>query len=46
MSNMVKNYQKVLEVINTLEMLINQLVKAGKKVKMSDIEVVALSLTA
>ena len=46
MSNIVKNYQKVLEVINTLETPINQFVTAGRKVKMSDIEVVALSLTA
>ena len=46
MSNIVKNYEKVLEVINTLELPINQQVKAGRKAKMSDIEVVALSLTA
>lgn len=46
MSNIVKNYQKILEVINTLELPINQHVTAGRKVKMSDIEVVALSLTS
>lgn len=46
MSIIVKNYQKVLEVINTLKLPINQYIKAGRKVKMSDIEIVALSLTA
>ena len=46
MSNIVKNYQKVLEVISSLEIPINQYVTAGRKVKMSDIEVVALSLTS
>ena len=46
MSNIVKNYEKVLDVLNTLELPINQQVKAGRKPKMSDVEVVALSLTA
>ena len=45
-SNIVKNYEKVLEVLNTLELLINQQVIAGRKQKMSDNEVVALSFTA
>ena len=45
-SNIVNNYEKVLEVLNTLELLINQQVIAGRKQKMSDIEVVALSFTA
>ena len=46
MSNIVKNYNKILEVINLLEMPQNQVIRAGRKNKMSDIEVVALSLTA
>ena len=46
MSNIVKNYNKILEVINLLEMPQNQAIRAGRKNKMSDIEVVALSLTA
>ena len=46
MSNIVKNYQKVLEALNTLKLPINQHVKAVRKVKITDIEVVALSLTA
>ena len=46
MSNIVKNYNKILEVINLLEMPQNQVIRAGRKKKMSDIEVVALSLTA
>ena len=45
-SNIVKNYENVLEVLNTVELLINQQVIAGRKQKMSDIEVVALSFTA
>ena len=45
-SNIVNNYEKVLEVLNTLELLINQQVIAGRKQKMSDTEVVALSFTA
>ena len=45
-SNIVNNYEKVLEVLNTLELLINQQVIAGRKQKMSDNEVVALSFTA
>lgn len=46
MSNIVKNYRKVLEVIEPLYQGFEQVVKVGTKPKMSDIEVVALALTA
>ena len=46
MSNIVINYRKVLETIEPLFETIGQPTKVGRKPKMSDIEVVALSLTA
>ena len=42
----VKNCCKVLEHSNTLQKLINQDTTVGRKVKLFDIEKVALSLTA
>lgn len=45
MLNLVKNYIKILEVLNSLEME-HPLNKSGRKPKMSDLEVVALSFTA
>ena len=46
MSNIVKNYLKVLEVISSLNCELEFKSGVGRKVKMSDIEVFALSLTA
>lgn len=46
MSNIVKNYFRVLEVISSLNIDFNDSFRVGRKEKMSDIEVVALSLTA
>ncbi len=46
MSNIVKNYLRVLEVISSLNCELEYKSGVGGKVKMSDIEVVALSLTA
>jgi hypothetical protein len=46
MSNIVKNYQKVLKTIEPLYRSIEKLKRPRPKPKMSDIEVVALSLTA
>lgn len=46
MSNIVKNYFRVLEVISSLNVDFNNSFRVGRKPKMSDIEVVALSLTA
>jgi len=46
MSNIVINYQRVLETIEPLYHSIEQVNRVGCKPKMSDIEVVALSLTA
>ena len=46
MSNIVKNYLGVLEVISSLNCELEYKSGVGGKVKMSDIEVVALSLTA
>ena len=46
MSNIVKNYLRVLEVISSLNCELEFKSGVGRKVKMSDIEVVALSLTA
>lgn len=46
MSNIVKNYFKVLEVISSLNCESNYKSGVGRKEKMSDLEVVALSLTA
>lgn len=45
MINIVKNYFKILEVLNSLD-LSQELNKRGRKAKMSDIEVIALSFTA
>lgn len=46
MSNIVKNYFKVLEVISSLNCESNYKSGVGRKEKMSDLEIVALSLTA
>lgn len=46
MSNIVKNYQKLLHTLLPIYEKIERLPKPGRKPKMSDIEVVALSLTA
>lgn len=46
MSNIVKNYFRVLEVISSLNCELEFKSGIGRKVKMSDLEVVALSLTA
>jgi hypothetical protein len=46
MTNIVKNYFRVLEVLSSLNIDFNDPLRAGRKAKMSDIEVVALSLTA
>ena len=46
MSNIVKNYFKVLEVISSLNCELIYKSGVGRKQKMSDLEVVALSLTA
>ena len=45
MSNIAKNYSKILNVINSFN-LVPEPKRMGRKPKMSDIEVVALSLTA
>jgi hypothetical protein len=46
MSNIVKNYFRVLEVISSLNCDLEFKSNVGRKPKMSDLEVVALSLTA
>lgn len=46
MSNIRNNYLKVLEVINSLHIDFYSPKSVGRKPKMTDIEVVALSLTA
>ncbi len=46
MSNIVKNYFRVLEVISSLRCESKYKSGVGRKEKMSDLEVVALSLTA
>ena len=46
MSNIVKNYFKILEVISSLNIILNTEIRAGRKLKMSDLEVIALSLTS
>lgn len=46
MSNIVKNYFKVLEVISSLNCELNYKSGIGRREKMSDLEIVALSLTA
>jgi len=46
MSNIVNNYFKILEVISSLNIALNTEIRAGRKLKISDLEVVALSLTS
>ncbi len=46
MSNIVKNYFRVLEVISSLNCKLENKTDVDRKQKMSDLEVVALSLTA
>ena len=46
MSNIVKNYLRVLEVISSLNCELEFKSNVGRKQKMTDLEVVALSLTA
>ena len=46
MSNIVKNYFRVLEVISSLNYDLTFKSNVGRKQKMSDLEVVALSLTS
>ena len=46
MTNIVKNYFRVLEVISSFDTELDFKSGVGRKPKMSDIEVVALSLTA
>lgn len=46
MSNIRNNYLKILDVINSLQLDFNACISAGRKPKMTDIEVIALSLTA
>ena len=46
MTNIVKNYFRVLEVISSLNIELDFKLGIGRKQKMSDIELVALSLTA
>ena len=46
MSNIVKNYFRVLEVISSLNFELEFKSGVGRKEKMSDLEIVALSLTA
>jgi len=46
MTNIVKNYFRVLEVISSLNYELELKTSVGRKPKMSDLEVVALSLTA
>ena len=46
MSNIIKNYLRVLEVISSLNCDLECKYRAGRKDKMSDLEVIALSLTA
>ena len=46
MTNIVKNYFKVLEVISSLNIELDFKLGIGRKPKMSDIEIVVLSLTA
>ena len=46
MSNILKNYFRVLEVISSLNCDLECKYRAGRKDKMSDLEVIALSLTA
>ena len=46
MSNIVKNYFKILEVISSLNIALNTEIRAGRKLKLLDLEVVALNLTS
>ena len=46
MTNIIKNYLRVLEVINFLNLDLEHQLGVGRKPKMTDIEVIALSLTA
>ncbi len=46
MSNIVKNYFRVLEVITSFNIVLNTEIRAGRRLKMSDLEIVALSLTS
>ena len=46
MSNIIKNYLRVLEVISSLNCELEFKSNVGRKQKMTDLEVVALSLTA
>ncbi|SCY33065.1 hypothetical protein SAMN02745938_1161, partial [Flavobacterium psychrophilum DSM 3660] len=46
MSNIIKNYLRVLEVISSLNCELEYKSGVGRNQKMSDLEVVALSLTA
>lgn len=46
MSNIVKNYKRILEVITSLELQLFNRIKVGRSPKMTDLEVVALSLTS
>jgi hypothetical protein len=46
MTNIVKNYFKILEVISSLNIALNTEIRAGRRLKMSDLEVIALSLTS
>lgn len=46
MTNIVKNYRKILEVISSLNCELEYKNNVGRKQKMSDLEVVALSLTS
>ena len=46
MSNIVKNYLRVLEVISSLNCDLEFKTDVGRKQKMTDLEVIALSLTS
>ncbi len=46
MTNIVKNYFKILEVVSSLNIALNTEIRAGRRLKMSDLEVIALSLTS
>ncbi|MFT5215292.1 MAG: hypothetical protein ACI83H_000400, partial [Glaciecola sp.] len=46
MSNIVKDYFKILEVISSLNIVLNTENRAGRRLKMSDLEIVVLSLTS
>ncbi len=46
MSNIVKNYFKILKVISSLNIVLNTENRAGRRLKIPDLEIVALSLTS